>query len=307
MILRNELNNLPKMENYLFKENKLIGYSRDTYFIKTLAEPTKEFALNSVCFKQLEMLNNDNIELELCDGYVKAIAGKKKLKLNILASDFRENNFETTFTQVVNVAKLKKALKFVDKKGNRPILMGVNISATHIVATDSFKLYFSGEYDSNSVTLPSEFVNALVGDNVLIECNDKMCKATMQEYVLCSNLLAGVYPNVSKLISLNALSTYEFTSDMVEPIVEAQKLLKVNPDNRYLKFSVENNKLNISNDTYDNDICDLKGDNMTIYLALDYIDLLNEFDNFQVYYNGEKRPFILNKENEIILLLPLSI
>ena len=53
----------------------------------------------------------------------------------------------------------------MSKNPIRPLLTGINVSESGVVATDSFRLYMNGTQDDKNVTVDSEIFNLVRNKN----------------------------------------------------------------------------------------------------------------------------------------------
>ena len=110
-------------------------------------------------------------------------------------------NMEFTSSFNVELNKLKTANKFVSTSSKKPILTGVNIGNGFIAATDSFSAYRTTCNSECNITLPSKYIDALVGGykEVEIKCNSNTVLCEIGDTTYIGKLLEGTYPNVAGL------------------------------------------------------------------------------------------------------------
>lgn len=127
---------------------------------------------------------------------------------------------------------IKKALAFVAKGNNKPILTGVNVSEQYVQATNSFMLFREknitdviedDEVTNFNVTLTQDFVNQIEGDadDILeFEFNEQKVKCINKGITYVGNLLSGNYPNTQKLYEQDYFESLEITKDKLGEILK---------------------------------------------------------------------------------------
>lgn len=219
--------------NY-FKDGVLIQTDyMQTVFTFTNVNISETFALDEKGMKILTKFKNPTIAL---DGNVakvseNGITAKIKTAVNLWT--------ETDLTQIKEVVNshkakcklgtLKKAIAFVSKNSNKAILQGINISKNYIIATNTFMLFREKNIiqdeneDDFNVTLSSEFVAALEGDNeevIEIEFNSNKAKCVIGETTYIGRLLSGDFPKTDKLFSYPVLDTLLITPEDVKDLLK---------------------------------------------------------------------------------------
>lgn len=133
-------------------------------------------------------------------------------------------SYEDTYQEgfELKTKSLKDALGFTSKNQAKPVLTGINISKTHVCATDSYKLYIAGEYnEENTVTLIPSFA-ALVAnyDVVKIEVGQRSVRVTTPEgWAYTSNILDGKYPSLAKILTcFNTTINFKPNQDFYEAL-----------------------------------------------------------------------------------------
>lgn len=176
-------------------------------------------------------IDADTIEFEMIDGSLTKISGSSaEFKINgMSAQDYPLIDF-TKPVEVFTMKKdmLKKVITqtsfAVSDKETRPVLTGVNFSCQdttlHCVATDSYRLAKKTiELDKTvkfNITVPgkslSEVVKTLENEGeVEIAVNDKKAQFIIDDTIIQTRLIDGVYPETNRLIPLSF--EYELTMD----------------------------------------------------------------------------------------------
>lgn len=171
------------------------------------------------------------IEFEMIDGSLTKISGSSaEFKINgMSASEYPLIDFAKP-AEVFHMSKegLKKVITqtsfAVSDKETRPVLTGVNFSCDgttlQCVATDSYRLARKSvelqDQVKFNITIPgkglSEVVKTLENEgDVEIAVNDKKAQFIIDQTIIQTRLIDGVYPETSRLIPLNY--DYELTID----------------------------------------------------------------------------------------------
>lgn len=179
----------------------------------------------------IRKIDADVIEFEMIDGSLSKISGKSaEFKINGMnAQDYPMIDFSKpseAFSMKNDILKkvITQTSFAVSDKETRPVLTGVNFSCTdqvlHCVATDSYRLAKKTvELDKTvkfNITIPgkslAEVVKTLETDGeVEIAVNDKKAQFIIDETIIQTRLIDGVYPETSRLIPLSF--DYELTID----------------------------------------------------------------------------------------------
>ena len=285
----------------------------------------------------IRKLDGERVEIELVDGnLVKVIDQKSNFSLNSINVNeypFIDFNFDN------NVIKLKgDALKQVisqtkfatSQKETRPILTGVNFkvdgNVLEAVATDTYRLakkkIVIGDTAYFNVTIPAKNLDEVYkivdgGEDVVVNFFDKKVMFKVNNTIISTRVISGVYPDTTKLIPLsfeNKLST--LTSEFVSAIDRASLLS--NDRNNIVKLSLNSDKVEISsrsqeigsvvekisNYNYEGGKLDLS---FSAQYLTDAIKAIGSND-VDICLNGEMKPFVLkNKEDDTIIQLVLPV
>lgn len=285
----------------------------------------------------IRKLESDRVEIELVDGnLVKIVDQKSNFSLNSINVNeypFIDFNFDT------NIIKLKgdvlkqviSQTKFAtSQKETRPILTGVNFkvdgNVLEAVATDTYRLakkkIVIGDTAYFNVTLPARNLDEVYkivdgGEEVVIDFFDKKVMFRVNDTIISTRVISGVYPDTTKLIPesfQNKLST--ITSDFISAIDRAS-LLSTDRNN-IVKLSLNADKVEISSrsqeigsvvETISN--YEYEGGNLDISFSAQYISEAIKAigsNDVDICLNGEMKPFVIkNKEDDSIIQLVLPV
>lgn len=299
---------------------------------------TGSCVLNSKYITEIiRKLEGERVEIELADGnLVKIIDQKSNFSLNSINVNeypFIDFNFNN------NIIKLKGDIlkqvisqtKFAtSQKETRPILTGVNFkvdgNVLEAIATDTYRLakkkiviedtaYFN-------VTIPAKNLDELYkvidgGEEVIINFFDKKVMFKVNNTIISTRVISGMYPDTTKLIPLsfeNRLLT--LTSEFVSAIDRASLLS--NDRNNIVKLSLNTDKVEISSRSQEIGSSVEKisnygyeGGKLDISFSAQYItDAIKAIgsNDVEICLNGEMKPFVIkNKEDDSVIQLVLPV
>lgn len=285
----------------------------------------------------IRKLDGERVEIELVDGnLVKIIDQKSNFSLNSI----NVNEFPfIDFTFDSNVIKLKGDLlkqviaqtKFAtSQKETRPILTGVNFkvdgNVLEAVATDTYRLakkkIVIGDTAYFNVTIPARNLDEISkivegGEEIIINFFDKKVMFKINDTIISTRVISGVYPDTSKLIpdsfenKLNTL-TAEFLS-----AIDRASLLSSDRNN-IVKLSMNEDKVEISSRSQEIGSVvekisnyEYEGNKLDISFSAQYItEAIKAIgsNDVELCLNGEMKPFIVkNKEDDSVLQLVLPV
>lgn len=281
--------------NY-FKDGKLYQYDQHmTVYTISNVSFNDEFCLDK---KGMEtFLKFKNPEIKFKDGILKLKSDKTRGQIKT-TSDYLvipNLDFKTEFK--VNADKLKKAVKFVSQNPNEVILQGVSIIEGYIQSTDKYYVYRSKIEGGMEITLDPTFVKELSGEKgvITVKCDDNHVAYEKDGTIIIGRLIAGKYPDVSKLYSFEGAKT-EIPKD------ELKSFLDLGTNDDAVLF--EANAIKILGDNafemqieipFDKTIC------CSLKRLKTIIDTINN-DVITIGYTDEKHPLKINDE---YLLLPM--
>lgn len=282
-------------------------------------------------------LDGERVEIELVDGnLVKIIDAKSNFSLNSISVNefpFIDFSFDN------NVIKLKGDIlkqviaqtKFAtSQKETRPILTGVNFkidgNVLEAVATDTYRLakkkVVIGDTAYFNVTIPARNLDEISkivdgGDDVIINFFDKKVMFKVNETIVSTRVISGIYPDTSKLIPVsfeNRLVT--LTSEFISAIDRASLLSS--DRNNIVKLSMNTDRVEISSRSQEIGSVvekisnyEYTGEKLDISFSAQYIiDAIKAIgsNDVELCLNGEMKPFIVkNKEDDSVLQLVLPV
>ena len=285
----------------------------------------------------IRKLDGERVEIELVDGnLVKIIDQKSNFSLNSINVNefpFIDFNFDS------NVIKLKGDLlkqviaqtKFAtSQKETRPILTGVNFkvdgNVLEAVATDTYRLakkkIVIGDTAYFNVTIPARNLDEISkivegGEEIIINFFDKKVMFKINDTIISTRVISGVYPDTSKLIPdsfENKLNT--LTNEFLAAIDRASLLSS--DRNNIVKLSLNNDKVEISSRSQEIGSVvekisnyEYEGNKLDISFSAQYItEAIKAIgsNDVELCLNGEMKPFIVkNKEDDSVLQLVLPV
>lgn len=261
--------------------------------------------VNSKTIKMMKTLvsNQDDVEINVDKKFI------IKSKLGTYKGELLESNphssivFKKVSSFDMDNKTIENALLFVSKNSIRPLLTGINISETGVVATDSFRLYLNGTQGDKNVTIDSEIFN-LVRNKKITEINvsDNLVEIETDGINYYGRVLDGNYPTVQPLIArFNNL--HELNLDF-NKIKEFINLAVISGSDKTI-ISIENieNKLVIkNNENYEIDT-DIKVNNeCQINLNTEATKMLLKFDFDTIKYSKQAVIFETKDDEKILLL-----
>ncbi len=285
----------------------------------------------------MRKLEGERVEIELVDGnLVRIVDQKSNFNLNsINVSEFPFIDF--SFDN--NIIKLKgdvlkqiiSQTKFAtSQKETRPILTGVNFkvdgNVLETVATDTYRLAkkqtIIGDTAYFNVTIPARNLDEISkiidgGEEVIVNFFEKKVMFKINETIISSRVISGIYPDTSKLIPdmfENTLDT--LTNEFVSAIDRASLLSS--DRNNIVKLSLNKEKVEISSRSQEvgsvvEKIANYEyvGNKFDISFSAQYIiDAIKAIgsNDIELCFNGEMKPFIVkNKEDNSVIQLVLPV
>ncbi|MEG0297906.1 MAG: DNA polymerase III subunit beta [Erysipelotrichaceae bacterium] len=282
-------------------------------------------------------IDSDELELEIIDGSLTKISGSNtEFKINgIQANEYPKLDFskpQTSFRIKSSILKeiIDQTVFASSDKETRPVLTGVNFSASgttlNCVATDSYRLAKKMvELDSEmefNITIPSKTLNEVVriledSDEVEIAINASKAQFIVNDTIIQTRLIDGVYPDTSKLIPLNF--DYSLTIDKLEVLNAIDRASFIKNDGiSVVKLSLSESTSTVS--TRASEVgssletlngANFKGNDLDISFNGRYvyeaIKVLNG-THIRFSFSGEMKPFIIEVlDNETVLQLVLPV
>lgn len=282
-------------------------------------------------------IDADEIEFEMIDGSLTKISGNSaEFKINGMkateypAIDFtKPNECFITSKEVLKQVILQTVFATSDKE-TRPVLTGVNFeckgTTLHCVATDSYRLAKKTiEIEENlnfNITIPSkslqEVVKTLEGEgNVEVGVSDKKSQFIIENTVIQTRLIDGVYPETSRLIPLTF--DYELTIDSRDLLNAIDRASFIKNDGvSVIKFALSENEciltsksIEVGSSTEVLSSASFNGKPLEISCNGRYVfDAIRSLNGSLVKFSlcGEMKPFIITSvDDDSILQLILPV
>lgn len=324
-----DVNKLPKKLNelnYFEKQDNggciLYSYSEknDVYIISVLEdfEIEKSFCIDEQAMKMLKLLSPIT-EIKLDNQFfIKSKKGKYKSQFVSFNKPIIKGDYTSEIK--VNLSILNKAMNFVSTKPQRPVLCGVNVdSLGNVIATDSYIAFNYAAVEQKgdlNITLPTDFIkylNETVESNIVdIKFNETNCMVKIENNTYISRLIAGNYPDMSKIISsISNCSLIKFDyEDLKEKLNLANNIIGEKGTSQILTFSNNNFKAE-GNDSYEAELrsetdIDYQFSIMYSNLKPIFYCLEEKQDKLCLYYSEPLKPIFLKENNITYLALPLK-
>ena len=282
-------------------------------------------------------IDTDMIEVEMVDGVQVKISGKSaEFKINGMnADEYPLIDFSKpmeTFT--LSNESLKQVITqttfAVSDKETRPVLTGVNFSCDgsvlQCVATDSYRLSKKSMELSNNVkfniTIPGksllEVLKTLDNDgDVEIAVNDKKAQIIINDTIIQTRLIDGVYPETNRLIPLEF--DFELTIDAHELLGAIDRASFIKSDGvSVIKFTLSeegcilsSKSLEVGSSTERLNSASFSGEPLEISCNGKYVfDAIRALSGDLVKFSlcGEMKPFIIQslRDDQVLeLILPV--
>lgn len=282
-------------------------------------------------------IDADMIELEMIDGCQTKISGKSaEFKINGMnAADYPPIDF-TKPAEIFTMSKelLKKIINqtsfAVSDKETRPVLTGVNLScdgsALQCVATDSYRLARKTitihDPVKFNITIPGksllEVVKTLENEgDVEIAVNDRKAQFIIDDTIIQTRLIDGVYPETNRLIPLNF--DYELTMDTRDLLNAIDRASFIKSDGvSVIKFTLSEQECVLSSKSLEVgssmevlSSASFSGNDLEISCNGKYVfDAIKALDGDLVKFSlcGEMKPFIIQSVSDqsvLQLVLPV--
>lgn len=248
-------------------------------------------------------------------GGVAVSFGEKRATFSSSKGKFYENYIDLAVAQYSDTYQepfevkgqyVKNALGFVSKNQLKAILTGVNVSPSHVLATDSFKLYLAGNYSQEgNVTLIASFAQLVSNyETVSISRGERSVKMNAPDgWTYISNILEGQYPDVQKIIKI---------FDVVTPIETNNELfdaLKLATTSNEMPITIcygSNSSLIVKTEEFEHEVEGINAtEDMTITISKESAKELCKFPG-KLGYMAPNRPLVCLGEEDKVLLLPLA-
>lgn len=277
-----------------------------TTAMTSLDDPkTGSFKLSKNFVNKLKLMCTNEVEVTFGENYAVITSAKGKYKENYITTMFEKvkDTYKPGFT--LNGKQIEKALGFVGKNEKKLILTGINISATHIIATDSIKAYYAGTYNpTETITLIPECAKLMTKANqVTVSIGERTVLFDIGDgWKYTSVFLAEKYPDMTRV-----LEYFEHGTEL--DLTPAKEYLEIaSSDSVYVKLSSQggNNGLFITTEDYNSEIeMDVPEGGVEITLTSAMVKDLCKFGLFRVSYKNGSSPLLSFGEEDKALFLPV--
>ena len=283
--------------NYMnyFKNKKLYQWDKNQS-VYTITDTNIE---GEFCLDQQQMnllLKFDNPEVAV-GKTLNVKSGKTSASIKLIEGTLLLPSLEFTSEFTVNIDVLKLANNFIDKKGGRPILSGVNVNNFYIAATDGSSMYKHDCHSECNITIAGDFIKEIshAKGDVKFKVNNKVISCEIDGTTYIGRLLAGTYPNVANL----------YSNEGQNILIKKEELDIINYSNNKNDFlHIERNKLTLIGDNQIEQEINL---NMDIDIWFNIEKISNaikcvESEEINIRYLGSLKPLTINNE---IMVLPI--
>lgn len=286
----------------------------------------------------IKKLDCANVEISLDSNdiaCIKSNTGKFNL-VSISASEYPEIDFsqpENSFdlnSEIIRTTIKQTIFACSSKDEVRPILTGVNFHADnhllYLSATDSYRLARKTiELDSDQsfdVVVPKNSLNDLMhilSDDQLVHVyvNDKKIQFVTKDMLFQTNLIAGSFPNVDRIIPNSISSSLLADSKIIEGAVDRTNFIK-NDKVHLVKFACNTDRtelktcsaeIGFTNETLTQ--CEYTGEPLSLTLNGNYVlDAIKALGGEKTLFefNGPARPLkISNPDDDSIMMILVAV
>lgn len=298
-------------------------------------EPGRVILESKYLLEIIKKLDSEQVEL-LVDSNNTACIKSKNGKFNLVgirASEYPEIDFkkpDISFELNSNIVKttIKQTIfACSDKDETRPILTGVNFHAEngnlYCSATDSYRLVRKTIDLASPLTFDvvvskkslNELLHILPDDQaVQINVNDKKIQFVTKEAMFQTNLIAGTYPNVQRIIPSNFVSSLKADSKTLASAVDRTNFIKTDKVH-LVKFECDSNQTALKTFSaeigYTNEIlenCSYQGENLNLTLNGTYVlDAIKALDGKETMFEfgGQLKSLKVSSPDDDSILMVL--
>ena len=315
----NEIAYFKKSENGTTIYNYSSKNKNDMVIIKLEeCEIEKDFAINGSTLEMVRKLQPlTSLELENDKLVIKSKKGTFKGAL--ISETMFSPNTDLEKGIKVNLKALKVLSAFTSNNDKKPILAGINIKADGtMAATDSFKLarYLSVETvkTNDNITIPKTFIDLIKTEideeEITLKYNDKIVALEKDNITFISSLIAGNYPDVSRIFRPSEFKIVYETETLKEAINLAKNVGINNNGEKYLSLLFDNGKLVAQGtSTYETIINDKEDNKYKFVLSAESLELvLNNItnENVEIGYISNNQPIQIEDNGIEYIVLPIK-
>ncbi len=326
----------------------LIGSDSDISIMKTLTSDEEDIRLliketgsivleAKYIYEIVRKIETSDLTIEIIDGALTRISsGASKFEINGLKSteypsiDFSKPSQQFTISSDALVSVISQTTFATSDKETRQILTGVNFKADgkklECVATDSYRLARKAvELNSEAtfnITIPAKTLNELSKiiekvEDILICVSDRKAQFWINNNIIQTRLLEGVYPETNRLIPQQF--EHELIVDGRDMMKAIDRALFIKSDGiSIIKLTLNQESVILSSKSPEIGSCTEKlslfeyvGEELSISFSGKYAyDAMKHMTagKFHIQFSGEMKPFIIKSEKDdsiLQLILPV--
>lgn len=201
-----------------------------------------------------------------------------------------------------------KAAKFVDKKKKTPVLSGINISSTHICATDKFIATLKGQFSPENITISNELVEILKQIQFSqINYSGTKVRVVSNDFTYFGNTFEAQYPNLGALFVKCGQHNLTNLGISNETIKETVKIISKCQEDKepIITLQAVNNEFTISSSNFQSEVLASAPD-FEINLPLSRGQLLADIDFKDIKYIGLNQLVFIIEDEWTSLLVPMK-
>ena len=327
-----DINKLPKKLNEInyFKKEPfgctLYSYSlkNDTTIVVELSdfEIDNDFCIDNKVVDMLRILSP--ITSIKVDNVFEIKSMKGKYKANLLDNQLRKPNMDFTKEFEVDFDRVLMASDFVDTKGTRVVLTGININSNgSINATDSYIAfrYINNDYKEQlganlSIIVPKDFIGFVAKEfsgKVKFEFNEQTCQLRKDNVKYITRLINGTYPSLDNIYNAknNSQELVFDYKDFVEKYEVAKQVGQNSDKINCLRFS--NNKfVALGENEFESELTTNSSIAYDFALSQDKFDkvfskISSANEKLKLNYTSSTRPLFFEDNGNEFLLLPIRV
>lgn len=327
-----DINKLPKKLNEInyFKKEPfgctLYSYSlkNDTTIVVELRdfEIDNDFCVESKVVDMLRVLSP--ITSIKVDNVFEIKSKKGKYKATLLDNQLKKPNMDFTKKFEVDFDRVLMASDFVDTKGTRVVLTGININSNgSINATDSYIAfrYINNDYkeqleENLSIIVPKDFIGFVSKEfsgKVKFEFNEQTCQLRKDNVKYITRLISGTYPSLDNIYNAknNSQELVFDYKDFVEKYEVAKQVGQNSDKINCLRFS--NNKfVALGENEFESELTTNSNIAYDFALSQDKFDkvfskISSANEKLKMNYTNPTRPLFFEDNGNEFLLLPIRV
>ena len=284
-------------------------------------------------FKEIIKKQSEDIEINREKNEIIIRSNGSEAFLNLLNfNDFPTISFDKVGEEFeIEVSKFKDIIKNVSyaaaENDNRLILNGVNIKASNsklaVSATNSFRfatevLSIDSDIEFNITILSSSLkilLSSLESGLLRISINDSKIISEVDNMIIVSNLIDGIYPELEKLIPHDFKTIIKTSTNEINKLID-KVLVMSTEKKRVTKLTIDNNEIILEMKRQEigeliakSNKFKLEGENIAIPFDIGFFKeaISKVSGDIEIKFNAPNKAFIIkstNKRNLIQFILP---